>query len=214
MTFNGCKMIYDHVDAIRDPLKQDLALEFCKKQNKVTSILTQTHIKHDRIRHIKNNWLSPNFFSPGEFTQKECFFYFICVLKVSLRLILIQREGLFPLRLIPLTIESSVHLPSGYSTRAQLARGENKNVGNGNEITLGDLLLWIKLTGIVKIKHKNFICGIPVMPCQNSSWIMGLGIYGEWRAQIPLSSPVTIGPLARIQDRQGLYWYLYWYKNC
>ena len=33
---------------------------------------------------------------------------------------------------------------------------------------------------------------------------MGLRIYGEGRTQIPLSSPATIGPLARIQDRQGL----------
>ena len=32
-------MIYDHVGAIRDPLKQDLALAFCWNQNKVISIL-------------------------------------------------------------------------------------------------------------------------------------------------------------------------------
>ena len=44
------------------------------------------------------------------------------------------------------------------------------------------------------------------MFCQNSSWITGLIIYGEGRTQIPLSSPATIGPLARIQDRQGQYW--------
>ena len=33
----------------------------------------------------------------------------------------------------------------------------------------------------------------------------GLRIYGEGRTQISLSSPAMIGPLARIQDRQGLY---------
>ena len=33
----------------------------------------------------------------------------------------------------------------------------------------------------------------------------GLRIYGEARTQILLSSPAMIGPLARIQDRQGLY---------
>ena len=55
-------------------------------------------------------------------------------------------------------------------------------------------------------KQKDFIGVTPVMPCQNSSWIMGLRIYGEGRTQIPLSSPATIGPLARIRDRQGLYW--------
>ena len=41
--------------------------------------------------------------------------------------------------------------------------------------------------------------------CLNSSLIIGLRIYGEGRTQIPLSSPATIGPLSRIQDRQGLY---------
>ena len=41
-------MIYANVGRIRDPLKQDLALEFCRKQNKYISILTETHIKHDQ----------------------------------------------------------------------------------------------------------------------------------------------------------------------
>ena len=41
------------------------------------------------------------------------------------------------------------------------------------------------------------------MPCLKASWIMGLRIYGEGRTQIPLSSPATIGPLPKIQDRQG-----------
>ena len=60
---------------------------------------------------------------------------------------------------------------------------------------------------MVEIKHKDVV---PIMPCQKSSWIMGFRIYGEGTAQIPLSSPATMGPLARIQNRQGLYWY----KNC
>ena len=51
------------------------------------------------------------------------------------------------------------------------------------------------MTGVVKIKHKDFIGAVPIMPCLNSSWIMGLRIYGEGRTQIPLSSPATIGPL-------------------
>ena len=28
--------------------------------------------------------------------------------------------------------------------------------------------------------------------------------------QIPLNLPTTVGLLAKIQDRQGLYWYKYW----
>ena len=54
---------------------------------------------------------------------------------------------------------------------------------------------------MVKIKHKDFIGAVPIMPCLNLSWIMGLRIYGEGRTQIPLSSPALMGP------RQGLYWY-------
>ena len=33
----------------------------------------------------------------------------------------------------------------------------------------------------------------------------GLRIYGEWKTQILLNSPAMIGPLARVQDKQGLY---------
>ena len=58
-------MIYANVGSIRDPLKQDLALDFYRKQNKYISILTETHIKHDQILHIKDNWLGPIFLSPG-----------------------------------------------------------------------------------------------------------------------------------------------------
>ena len=72
------------------------------------------------------------------------------------------------------------------------------------------IVLWIKLKGMVKIKYKDFIAAAPLIPCQNSSCVMDLRIYGEGRTQIPLSSPTTIRPLARIQDRQGLNRY----KNC
>ena len=43
--------------------------------------------------------------------------------------------------------------------------------------------------------------------CSNYAVIMdnGLRIYGEGKIQILLSSPALIGPLVRIQDRQGLY---------
>ena len=45
-------------------------IEFCKSQNKDFSILTETHIKHDQIHHIRNNWLGPIFFSPGDSHKK------------------------------------------------------------------------------------------------------------------------------------------------
>ena len=64
-------MIHYNVGGIRDPLKHDLALEFCRKtkQNKHISILTGTHINHDQIHHetdIRNNWLGPIFFYPKD----------------------------------------------------------------------------------------------------------------------------------------------------
>ena len=66
LIFNGYRTIYDYVGGIRDPLKQSLANEFCRKQNKVISVLTETHINHDQIHHIKNEWLGLIFFSPGD----------------------------------------------------------------------------------------------------------------------------------------------------
>ena len=73
-----------------------------------------------------------------------------------------------------------VYASSGYSTREQLARGR----------------FFERLQ--VKIKHKDFIGAAPIMSCQNSSWIVGMTIYGEGRTKIHLSSPAMIGPLARI----------------
>ena len=45
------------------------------------------------------------------------------------------------------------------------------------------IILWIKWTGMVEIKHKEFIDVVPIMPRQNSSWIMGSRIYREGRTQ-------------------------------
>ena len=45
---------------------QDLALEFCRKQYKDISILTEIHVNHDQKRHIRNNWFGHIFFSPAD----------------------------------------------------------------------------------------------------------------------------------------------------
>ena len=83
---------------------------------------------------------------------------------------------------------------------------EKKNKGNENKVTLGDFNCTMdKLAGMVEIKHKELIDVVPIMPCQNSSWIMGSRIYGEGRTQIPLNSPTIIDTLAKVQDSQGLY---------
>ena len=55
-------------------------------------------------------------------TQKDYLFCFIWVLKVSLRLTLIQNGGLCPLRLLPLMTVLCVYALSGYSSREQMAR--------------------------------------------------------------------------------------------
>ena len=86
-------MIYANVGGIKGPLKQDLALTFCRKQNKYISILTEIHIKHDQILYIRNNWLGPIFLSPRSSHTKRLL-SFILVLQVSVRLTLIQMGDL------------------------------------------------------------------------------------------------------------------------
>ena len=57
-------MIYVNFVGIRDPLKQNLALQFFRNRRKGISILIESHINLDQIHHIKNNWLGAFFFSP------------------------------------------------------------------------------------------------------------------------------------------------------
>ena len=83
---------------------------------------------------------------------------------------------------------------------------QNKNEGNDNKIMLGDLNFTIdKIDRDDENKTQRLYRCCSNRALYNSSWIMSLRIYGEGRTQIPLSSPATIGPLPRIQDKQGLY---------
>ena len=147
-------MIYANVGCIRDPLKQDLALDFYRKRNKCISILTETHIKHDQILHIRNNWLGPIFLSPGSSHTKG----FIAQLHPGL-------EGVTEVDTDPkerfvsfkITLSNNrvlcVCAPSGHCTREQLIKGrffeglqnymENKCEGNENKILLGDFNITI-----------------------------------------------------------------------
>ena len=68
--FNGYSILYANVGGIRDPVKQEIALEFCKSQNKDISISTETHIGQDQIHQIRNNWLGPISFAPGDTFSK------------------------------------------------------------------------------------------------------------------------------------------------
>ena len=134
---------------IRDPLKQDLVLGLCRKQNKYISILTETHIKHDQILHIRNNCWGPIFLSPGSSHTKG--------LTAQLHP---GHEGVTEVDTDPkgrfvsskVTFSNNRVLcfcaPSRHNTREQLVRGlfferlqnymENKCEGNENKIILGD----------------------------------------------------------------------------
>ena len=135
--------MYDHIGGIRDPLKQDLALEFCRNQNKVINILTETHINHDQIHHIANNWFGSNFFSLRDSHTKGCLSCFIYDLKADN-----DPKG----RFVSFQFSPSndrvlcVYAPSECSTSEQMDRGrffeglqnymDSNNKGNENKILL------------------------------------------------------------------------------
>ena len=101
-------------------IKELLALEFCRNQNKVISILTETHINHDQIHHIRNNWLGSNFFSLGDSHTKGCLSCFIRDLNVAT-----DPKGMFvSFKFTPSNERVfCVYAPSGYSNREQLEEG-------------------------------------------------------------------------------------------
>ena len=142
-------MIYTNVGSIRDPLEQDLAFEFCRKQNKCISILTETHIKHDQILYIRNNWLGPIFLFPGRSYTKGL----IAQLHPGLEGVTevdTDPKGRFVSSKVTLSNNRVLCfcVSSSHSTREQLVRGrfferlqnymENKCEGNENKIILGD----------------------------------------------------------------------------
>ena len=80
-------MFYANVGGIRESEKQEIAIEFCKSQNKDICILAETHIGHEQIHQIQNNWLGPVLISPGDLSQKaylSCFIQdFLMLLKLT-----------------------------------------------------------------------------------------------------------------------------------
>ena len=175
-------MTYANVDCIKDPLKQDLAFEFCGNHNKYFSFLAGTHISHDQIKHIRNNWLAPSFSLLEIVTQKDCLSCFIQVLKVTLRLTLILKGGLCPLRLFPLMTEFSVFIllqgiRPGNSCLGDIFLKDYKVIWKikvremkTKQYLENLIVLWIKWTGMVEIKYKDFTDVVPIMPCNNPSW--------------------------------------------
>ena len=118
---------------------------------------------------------------------------------MSLRLTLIQKGGLCPLRLLSLMPDSCVYAPSGDSTREQLARGrfigglqnymENKNKKIKKKKHLETLIvLCIKWRGMVEIKHRLYRCCFNYAP---SKLIVDNGLVDLWRRENPNSSEFT-----------------------
>ena len=114
-------MIYVNVGDIKDPLGQDLPLEFCGKQHKNISILTESHVNHDHIHLIKNNWLGPIFFSPEDSHTEGLLdllnFGLECVSEVDTD----PRFASFQITPSNGRVLSA-YAPSGHSTRKQLGR--------------------------------------------------------------------------------------------
>ena len=156
-------MIYANVGCIRDPLKQDLVLEFCRKQNKDNSILTETHINHDKIHQIINNWLGPIFLSPRNIHTKGLLGQLHPGLE-GVTEVDTDPKGRFVSFKITLSNNRvlCVCAPSGHCTREQLIKGrffeglqnymKNKCEGNENKVLLGDFNITM---GIMDIDGGN-----------------------------------------------------------
>ena len=111
-------MIYDNVGGIRDFLKKDLALEFCRKKTKSKDIstLTETHINHDQtyhLIHIRNSWLGPIFFSLEDNDTKGLLALLHPDLEGITEVDADPKRGLvfFKVATLPLMIEFSVFIP-------------------------------------------------------------------------------------------------------
>ena len=106
---------YNNVGGIRDLLKQVCHLSFAEKNPRDIIILTETHINHEQIHHqihIRNNWLGPIVFSPGDSHTKGLLVLLHPVIKgiTEVDTELIQKGGLCPLRLL-LSPEFSTLMP-------------------------------------------------------------------------------------------------------
>ena len=141
-------MTYTNVGLIRHPLKQDLVLELCTKQNHNNCILTETHIDHDKIIHqIMNNSLGHIFLSPRNIHTKGLLGQLHPGLE-GVTEVDTDPKGRFASFKITLSNDRVLYVcsPSGHSTRQQLINDvslkdykmENKYEGKGNRIPHGD----------------------------------------------------------------------------
>ena len=117
-------MLYANVGCIRDPVKQELALEFCRSQNKDICILGETHIGQEQIHQIKNNWLGPIFFAPGDTFSKGMLDLLHPVFDDVTDVDTDPKRRFVSFKVTPSNDRVlCIYAPSGYSNREQLATG-------------------------------------------------------------------------------------------
>ena len=103
-------MLYANVGGIRDSEKQEIAIEFCKSQNKDICILGETHIGHEQIHQIQNNWLGLVLISPGNTFSKGLLILLHPGFPMLPKLTQIRTGDSYPLKLLLLVTEFSVSM--------------------------------------------------------------------------------------------------------
>ena len=150
-------------------LHQKAKLEFRKKRNNNNSILTEAYINHDQIHQTINNWLGSIFFSPRNIHTKALLGQLHPGLE-GVAEVDTDLKGRFMFFKVTLSNNRvlCVCVPSGRSTKEQLIKGRFfEGLLNIWKINVREMktkfylealiLLWIKWTGMVEIKHKDFI---------------------------------------------------------
>ena len=116
-------MIYVNFSDIRDPLKQNLALQFCRNYKDI-SIFAEAHINFDQIHHIRNNWLGPIFSSSEDSHTKGLLVLLHLDLAGVTDIDTDPKRRFLTFKFTPSNNRVLfIYVPLGHSTREQLAMG-------------------------------------------------------------------------------------------
>lgn len=105
-------------------LEADVALSFCRSQNKDICILSETNINQEQTHQIRNTWLVPIFFFPGD-THSKGMLVLLHLLFDEITKTDTDPKG----RFVSFKVTSSnnrvlsIYAPSGHSIREQLTWG-------------------------------------------------------------------------------------------
>ena len=186
-------MIYGNVGGIRVPLNQDLVLEFCGNQKQFISILSETHINHDQMHHLRHNWYGPIFFFPGDSATKGLLILHHLGLEVINEVETDLKGRFVSFRVTPSNDRAlCVYAPSEYSTRQQLARRHFfKRLQNymENKIKRKENKIILKMDRDGENKPQIFYrsCSNYVLP----KLIVNNGLESLWRRENPDSPEFT-----------------------